>query len=410
MKPLRILLATNNYGVQVREVPLANELATAFAREGHHVQVVATSWSSPPGAPPRRYREESGVEVLFLTPRQLGRHGTAMWRLTKWLATPTSSYRAVRKELAGQEFDLMVALAPAVASAGAIVWGAKRSRKRLLWIPDFFPFHHRLLGQIPGGPVFQIARIAENKLFRVFDVLACFNNDAIGYLRRHYRLEPNQIAAWIPQWGEVRPLMLANSDSVRTRYQLPADRTIAIFGGQIEVGRGIPDILEAARLATSSRPDLFFLFVGRGGLTGLVREEIQNGASNIGHIEVVPREEYLQILAGCDVGLVATVADLQIPAFPSKTWDYLRAGLPVAASVEFSPAHGSDDYGRFVEEAGFGRAVEAGDPPALLACIASIVDDPAGMAQMRAKGLVALDTYHEVGKNAARMLELTGLA
>jgi glycosyltransferase involved in cell wall biosynthesis len=410
VKPLRILIATNHYGGHVRELPLSAALAATFAEAGHHVQVIAVSWSSPPGAAPAQYVEPSGVRVLFLTPRLVGRLGGAITRLTKWMATPLTSYFAARKHLGRESYDLLVGFTPAVASAGPFLFGLKRAAKSFVWIPDFFPFHHRLLGQIPGGIVFQIARLAETLLLRRFDVLGCFAPAAVDYLHRHYALRPEQKAAWVAQWGETAPAPVSDRNDVRARNGLPTGKTIALFGGQIELGRGIEDILEAARLAEASRPDLYFLFVGGGSLVPLVEARAREDSSNVGHIGALPREEYLALVAACDIGIVATVSGLNIPAFPSKTWDYLRAGLPVAASVEVQVEESGVDYAGFVEERQFGRSVEAGDPAAFLRCIEGIVDDPDAMERMRAAGRRALDEVHDVRTTAARILALTGLA
>jgi hypothetical protein len=39
------------------------------------------------------------------------------------------------------------------------------------------------------------------------------------------------------------------------------------------------------------------------------------------------------LISACDVGIVCTVAGVD-SSFPSKTIDYLRAGLPIVAAVE----------------------------------------------------------------------------
>jgi hypothetical protein len=70
----------------------------------------------------------------------------------------------------------------------------------------------------------------------------------------------------------------------------------------------------------------------------------------------MPREAFLQFLQACDVGMVATVPGVTSFSIPTKTIDYLRAGLPVVAAVE----HGSD-FVAIIEGYGVGRAVPFGD-------------------------------------------------
>ncbi len=110
------------------------------------------------------------------------------------------------------------------------------------------------------------------------------------------------------------------------------------------------------------------------------------------------------MLAGaCDVGLVSTTADTGVPTFPSKTIDYIRAGVPVVASVETTT-----DYRDFVRENGFGVVVDAGDRAGLLAAIGSLVDDPARREMMIQAGRRTLSEHFDVAV-AARKIIAQGL-
>ncbi len=175
-----------------------------------------------------------------------------------------------------------------------------------------------------------------------------------------------------------------------------------IFGGQIAEGRGIVEIIDAAKLAAAARPDLYFLLIGRGRLEGLVQAYIDGGGNNLALRPSIPREDYLSLVSACDVGMVCTVEGVDVPTFPSKTIDYLRAGVPVAASVERST-----DFGRFVVERGFGVAVEAGNPVRLLAAISKIVDDPDAATAMRLAGRKTLDEVFNVRRAVELLLEQT---
>ena len=46
------------------------------------------------------------------------------------------------------------------------------------------------------------------------------------------------------------------------------------------------------------------------------------------------RQAYLELLGACDVGMVATVPGVTSFSIPSKTLDYLRAGLPAVVAIE----------------------------------------------------------------------------
>ncbi len=396
---LSVALITSLYGEKVRETPLANELSAALAAAGHRTRVIAVQWSEPVGGGTSTAVEANGVAVTRIAPTAVVGVGRLVWRITKWTLTPLLSYFAARRALKGEHFDVAIGFSPAVALSGAFLAALPRSRRSLLYVTDFFPFHHRSLGMVPAGPVFEIARALESTLFRRFGTVACMSQAGVDYLRAHYPVAATQKTAAIPLWSTVRPRPAPDRLAVRARHGLPADRPIALFGGQIAEGRGIDEILQAARLAADAGSRLFFAFVGRGPLEGLVRECVAEGHGNLALIPALPREDYLEVVGACDIGVVCTVRGVDVPTFPSKTLDYLQAGLPVVASVE-----ASTDYGAFIENAGFGLAGLAGEPAVLLANLEKVAGAPETARAMGEAARRALADVFDVDRAVERLL------
>jgi hypothetical protein len=84
-----------------------------------------------------------------------------------------------------------------------------------------------------------------------------------------------------------------------------------------------------------------------------------------------------------------------IPTFPSKTLDYLQAGLPVVAAVE-----ADTDFRGFVEKHGFGVVVEAGSAQVLLDALAPMVRDAELRYSLAQSGKRALHDVFEIGHSA----------
>jgi glycosyltransferase involved in cell wall biosynthesis len=221
----------------------------------------------------------------------------------------------------------------------------------------------------------------ERALLRRFTVVGCMSPLGLRYLARNYALGPGQATGVVSLWGPQTLAANHDPDAVRVAHGLPQRRPIAVFGGQITHGRGIEDILASAGLARQGGSELLFVFVGRGPLTPLVEAAAGDGSSNVRLVGELGRDDYLDLVAACDVGVVATVADVDVPTFPSKTIDYLRAGLPVVASVE-----ASTDFDAFVEAHGFGLAVTAGEPARLLQAIETVLADDDRRRAMAANG------------------------
>ncbi|WP_116092031.1 glycosyltransferase family 4 protein [Sphingomonas crusticola] len=394
----RIILLTSSYSRSVGDPSLINDLSAQLATDGHQVTVVAMDWRDRPETSSAHYREPNGTEVLFLIPPPLPRR-TIFRRGLRFLTAASSLVRDARRAMRGRDFDLMIVIAPLTQQRALIKW-AKRSFtcRSYVYVTDFFPFHHQQIGAMPGGAVARIAYLVEASLLRMFDVIGCMSPANIRYLKSHYRLKPTQRVEELSLWGPTDPPPAEDQATVRGRFDLPLDRPIVAYGGQLSAGRGFDVVLEAARLASESRPDLFFLIIGEGPLAGMIAE----AAGRQGNIAVkprVPRESYLSLLAACDVGLVCTVTGVDVPTFPSKTIDMLRAGVPIAAAVE-----STTDYADFVRDNEIGVAVEAGSGARLLGAIVTIVDDPAAAARMAAAGRATLERVFDVAKVSRRLV------
>lgn len=70
----------------------------------------------------------------------------------------------------------------------------------------------------------------------------------------------------------------------------------------------------------------------------------------------LPREEYDQMIAACDVGLIFLDHRFTIPNFPSRLLYYMQAGLPVLACTD-----PYTDVGKVITDSGFGWWCESND-------------------------------------------------
>jgi len=403
MRPT-ILMLCNNFRKDNASRYLTNDLADALATAGAEVKVGVIDWYTGTGKKPELIRMPSGVEALFVAPRALQGLGTTVANASKWLGASAFLTRALKKTWGDRHFDLMISFSPLVTTGISVLWAKRHYRCRgVAYITDFFPLHQEAAGQIKGSCKVAVGRALETMLMRCFETIACMSPAGVVYLRDHYRLKNKQTTSVLPLWGEIDPLPPIDPAVIRVRHDLPVDRPIILFGGQVAEGRGIEDLLEMARLARRKRPELLFLLLGQGRLEPLVHAYIADGGDNVVLRPSIARSAYLQIAAACDIGLVATLGNTGAPTFPSKTIDYLRVGLPIAASIE-----ATTDYGDFIEENGFGRAVIAGDTARWLDAVMGILDEPETYSAMVAAGRRTLLAHFDVAQ-ASRLILKEGL-
>jgi len=155
-------------------------------------------------------------------------------------------------------------------------------------------------------------------------------------------------------------------DIIRRDFDLPNDRPVFVFGGQLISGRGIEDILEAASIVKRDGAEFSLIFIGKGPKASEIQAKRAVSAVDLRVLDSLPRNQYLELLSACDVGLVTTL-NVNVPTFPSKTLDYLQTGTTILASVD-----ASTDYGTFIEQTGVGVQVPAGNLAAIVQAMKSL--------------------------------------
>ena len=396
-REIRVLIICTRFAKAGESPYLTDELADALSEGGAAVRVAVLDWTAT-NLKPKYAVRSNGVEAIFVAPFRFSLFGSRIQTALRWMLSSLKATPAVERAFGHQKIDLVIAFSPLVVSGFLIVWAKLRFRcKDFAYITDFFPYHQAAANQVSRDTTSWIGLALETFLMRRFDTIACMSPAGVAFLRDRYRLRAGTDTPVVPLWGSVELAAHEDRAVARRRFDLPLERPIAVFGGQISEGRGIEDMLAAAALAASDPQDrTLFLFVGAGRLEALVRD---CGLANVQLRPPVARDAYLGFIAACDIGLVSTVAGTGVPTFPSKTIDYLRAGLPIVASVETTT-----DYRAFVTDNGFGVVVDAGNPVALRDAIRDLSASPERRRAMADAGRVALNRHFDVRRTAGRLL------
>lgn len=390
---MRILMACMLFPTEPGHSYLTNELAVALMAAGHQVEVLLIDWDAAPSTADGPAADWNGVRLVRCTPRWIEGFGSLVRYASKFLLTGRHAKRVARAHFDLGGFDIFISWTPALAF-GSCVELARRAGvpRRLLFIWDFFPDHYRELGRIPGGPPTWIARAFEQRLMDQFNVLLCTLPQNAAYLRRRFRVRGDQAVRVAPIWSVATPVPAADRLAVRRRHGLPEDRPIAVFGGQLVEGRGFEQMLAAAAIARDRGSPLVFLFVGGGRLAPLLQAQ---ACDNVLWRAAMPRDDYLPLLTACDVGMVATVPGVSSFTIPSKTLDYLRAGLPVVAAVE-----AGSEFSALLERYGVGRAAPFEDAEAFFEAASALAAGPSVHAAAQA----CLDEVFHVRRTVAAVL------
>ncbi|HEY4029926.1 MAG TPA: hypothetical protein VGM25_06250, partial [Caulobacteraceae bacterium] len=388
-----ILMACLQFPTEPGRSYLTTELALALVVAGHQVEVLLIDWNAPPEEDGVSVEIWKGVRVARCTPRWVEGFGKLVRHASKFVMTARRAGRLARKTFGFDGFDIFIAWAPALTVA-PLARMARRAgiARRLLFIWDFFPDHYHEIGRIPAGPAYWISRVWEQTLMDQFTVLLPTLPQNADYLRRNFQVRPGQTVRVAPIWTDVTPPPDADRAAVRRLNGLPEGRPIAVFGGQMVEGRGFDQMLAAAAIGRAAGSPLMFLFVGDGRLAPKVRAEV---GDNVLWRPAMPRDDYLELLTACDVGMVATVPGVTSFSIPSKTLDYLRAGLSVVAAIE-----PGSDFAALLERYGVGCSTPFEDPLGYFAAAEALAEG----ARVGAAAKTCLDEVFHVRHAVAAVL------
>jgi glycosyltransferase involved in cell wall biosynthesis len=189
-----------------------------------------------------------------------------------------------------------------------------------------------------------------------------------------------------PNAIEIQDVSITEAQRVqiRQKYEIPLDKKVFIYGGNLGKPQGIPFIIDCLKTQIND-PDAYFLIVGDGTEYGKLESFFQSAnASNMKLMKRLPKEDYDRMVAACDVGMIFLDHRFTIPNFPSRLLAYMQAGLPVLACTD-----PNTDIGKVIVDGGMGWWCESN----------SIEDFKSCVRQARNADL------KEMGQNGFRYLE-----
>lgn len=397
MKNLNILLLVSKFDPSGTNPYLTDELCEALLDMRHSVDVVFLDWSQTYQGPATIQRGRLRVHVI--SPAG-GKNGIVQ-KAIKWGASARRVANFYKQHYQSNYHDLLISFSPSVVFSTALLLLKSRIKARILIQWDFFPFHQAQIGLIPFRWMTSLGAFIETVLMNSFTHIGCMSPRNVAYLREHYKISNEIQTGVLPIWAKTRSKPEIDKLEVRDEIGLPKNSFIAVFGGQITAGRGIEDIVEMARLAYQGASRILFLVVGSGPKAGWLEAQATRLGAHLMVLPAMPRDAYLRLVAACDVGLVLTVPNVDVPSFPSKTLDYCCVGIPIAAAVE-----STTDYGQFISDAGFGRYCEAGDASSLLEILENLSSEPALVASMGDSARKQYENYFNVDNVAISLMEM----
>lgn len=291
---------------------------------------------------------------------------------------------AIRKYFANVKFDLVLYSTPPITLAKVVQYVKKRDgAQTYLLLKDIFPQNAVDMGMMTKtgvkGLLYRFFRRKEEKLYALSDWIGCMSQANVDFLLKHNPdIDPAAVEI-CPNCIDVRDLSVDEEGrmEIRRKYQIPLDKKVFVYGGNLGKPQGIPFIIDCLK-SQSAHPDVYFLIVGDGTEYGKLEQYLREAApQNVKLLKRLPKEDYDRMVAACDVGMIFLDHRFTIPNFPSRLLSYMQAKLPVLACTD-----PNTDIGQVIVGGGFGWWCESNSVDAFSAAVAAALQaDTSTMGQ-----------------------------
>ena len=311
---------------------LCSELAGHLALEGHEVSLVNIEWSGK-NVDLSWLKKQKNINIYnFVALRYFnGSIGLGLrWLMSSLQALPL----VLRWKYSGEKFDLLIGFSPCFAIWSVLPIFQKICTKAILLYWDFFPLHNQTVANKIPKYFLPLLKKAEERLVNGYKAIGLMSLANMRYCESYFNLSGDINRFVIPIWTSFLTPPDVDVAAVRQKYSMDYERIYFIFGGQLTRGRGLEVLLDSVILASSIDDRITLIVCGDGDLEDVVLDSARINIGVIQHIGRIPRIDYLNLVACCDVGVISTDQNVESPTFPSKILDYMACRKPVVAALE----------------------------------------------------------------------------
>lgn len=357
-----LFLSLSRFG-NINERGIYSDLMREFIKRGTNVYIASPT--------ERRYKKKTHLikneHCQILKIETLNIQKTNF--IEKGIGTLLLEYqfdRAIKKYWGNIGFDLVLYATPPITFNRVIGNIKKRcGAVSYLMLKDIFPQNAVDLGMISvGGLLHRMFRKKEKALYKISDKIGCMSPANCDYVITHNQEVPPEKIEVCPNAVEpieVSPLSDEERTGILNSLNIPADKTLFIYGGNLGKPQGLDFLLEVIK-ANEEDENNFIIIIGSGTEYSRISSWFKRyNPSNAILLSALPKDEYDKLVRACHVGLIFLDPRFTIPNFPSRLISYLENSMPVLVASDTTT-----DMGRIAEREGFGFWSKSGDLPSFM--------------------------------------------
>lgn len=357
---MNILFLTTGRMDNIEQRSLYPDLLRCFRDKGHNIYTVS-SYEKREGRETEIINENGAhmlhVKIGNLTQTNKIEKGFSTLRIEKLYLN------AIKKHFSNIKFDLVMYSTPPITLVKVIEYIKERNHcQTYLLLKDIFPQNAVDLGMLRKtgirGLLYRFFRYKEKRLYKISNHIGCMSQANVDYVVANNTEVKSEKVEICPNCIDVTDMSVngATRKTIREKYNLPQDKKIFIYGGNLGKPQGIDFMINCLRSQIYNEKH-FFLIVGAGTEFDKIQAYIDKEMpSNVKLLKRIPKEDYDSMVGACDIGLIFLDHRFTIPNFPSRLLAYMQAKLPVLAITD---SH--SDVGKVIVDGGFGWWCESND-------------------------------------------------
>ena len=347
------------------------DLMRKFRDEGHEVYIIHPNERRSGRPTEVKYNNKIhclGVKTLNVTKTNVVEKGIGQ------LLLESQFKRALKKFFGNVKFDVILYSTPPITFNSVIRYAKETSEGKAmtyLLLKDIFPQNAVDMGMLSKTGVksvlYKMFRKKEKELYQLSDFIGCMSPANVRYVLKH-NLEVNADKVEIaPNSVDLTPSEVVEegeSTAILTKYGLPTDKPIFIYGGNLGIPQGIPFLIDCLE-ANADRNDCHFVVVGSGTYYQRLADWYKERKPKaVTVMKGLPKTDYDRLVRVCQVGLIFLDYRFTIPNYPSRLLSYLENKMPVIACTD-----PNCDTGFIAEENNFGIYAPSNDLKAFTSAV-----------------------------------------
>ena len=350
----------------IEERGIYHDLMRKFRDEGHQVYIVTA-------AERRLGKETSLMEshgVKILNVKTLNVQKTNIVEKGIGTLLIESQFKsAIKKFLGDISFDLITYSTPPITFTNVVKYLKRKNPNAIsyLQLKDIFPQNAVDIGMFGEKSIFNwYFRKKEKALYMTSDYIGCMSPANVDFVLKHNPEIPAERVEVAPNSVELREEDAVMNDPgqkkaanyyIKKKYDLPLDKPIFIYGGNLGKPQGIEYLVKCLD-ANKHRTNCYFVVVGSGTHYNPISDWYNgNKDYNVKLMQFLPKSDYDLLVKSCDVGLIFLDQRFTIPNYPSRLLSYLENKMPVLCATDVNT-----DIGRIAEKNGYGYWCESVKP------------------------------------------------